>query len=80
MLAQKARDEKIQCLVNSLHDLLDFILYAGVLKDFKPSTSGSHNLISKQIQNLKLITEQITECGHFIIGYAQTKSSGKLPK
>lgn len=80
MLAQKARDEGIQQLVGSLDDLLDFILYSEVLKVFEPSTSDLHDLISKQIQNLKLITEQITECAHFIIGYTQAKSSGKLSK
>lgn len=78
MLSQMDRDEKIQHLVDSLDGLLHFILYAGALKDFKPSTSDPQDLTSIQIHSLQQILEQITDCAYFIIGYTKTKNSGKL--
>lgn len=75
MVNQKDQDDKIKKLVQSMDDLLAFVLEAEALQNIK--SAGTSGLIKMQINNLQLIAMQITECAYFISEYCRDKNFSK---
>jgi hypothetical protein len=72
MVRQMGLDVHIKQLVDILDKVFLFLLDADQLKDIM--TQGSES----QLEVLKLIFKQTTECGHYICAYAKDTSYCKL--
>ncbi|KAF9460308.1 WD40-repeat-containing domain protein [Collybia nuda] len=76
MVDQMDRDENIQRLVSLLDDIFEFLGEASQLETIAELTNHQENQSSDvrlrtQIRILALLSQQVTECAHFICDYAK---------
>lgn len=79
MVDQMNRDENIKKLVSLLDSIFDFLSKASQLEAFAGITANIENWssdlrLSSQIRVLVMISQQVTECSHFICDYAKDTS------
>jgi hypothetical protein len=63
LVGQKNRDDQIVRLAGTMSDVLTFVHDAEPLKAIK-----------EHIKTIKLLIQQVTECGYFITEYAKQKN------
>jgi hypothetical protein len=63
LIDQKNRDDQIIHLAGTMSDVLTFVHDAEPLKAIK-----------EHIKTIKLLIQQVTECGYFIAEYAKQKN------